>query len=85
MSLQTSSSVCIPCIKFVPPWVYLVKVLFSAFFSLTKLVMGVVVYMYLKHSTISITNIYGFIGQLPRIFFWLLKYHFWHFLALHRE
>ena len=69
MSLQTSNSVCIPCIKSVPPMVFLVKVPLLAFFLLLDIrtVMGVVVYMYLKHSTDYIDSkyIYGSIGQTP--------------------
>ena len=43
--------------------------------------MGVVIYMHLKHSPdyIDSTYIYGFMGLIPKVQVFLLKYHFGHF------
>ena len=53
MLLPKSSSVCIPCFKSVSPRVCLVKVTFLPFFfgpDIKKTEVGVVTYIYIKHS-----------------------------------
>ena len=51
MLLPKSICVCIPCFKSVAPRVCMTKVLFLAFFGPDmNTEMGVVIYMYLKHS-----------------------------------
>ena len=68
-------------IKPVAPTVRLVKVPFWAFFGPDiKTEMGVVIYMYLKHSPDYIDSKYiWFHGLTPKVQVFLLKYHFWHF------
>ena len=51
MLLPKSSCVCIPCFKSVAPRICQVRIPFLAFFGLDmETEMGVVIYMYLKHS-----------------------------------
>ena len=87
MLLPKSNSVYIPCFKSVSPRVCLVKVPFLAFLGGPdmKTKMGVVIYMYLKHSPIIlIPTIYGFMSnsQCSSVF---VEIPFLAFLTLHRE
>ena len=81
MSLPQSSCVCIPCFNLVAPRVCLVKVPFWPIFGPDmKTEMGVVIYMYLKHSPGYIDCKYiWFISLTPWAQDFVLKYHFWHF------
>ena len=68
MLLSKSSCVCIPCFKSVAPKVHLAKVPFLALFGPDmKTEMGMIIYIYLKHSPgyIDSNYIYGFMGLTP--------------------
>ena len=85
--LPKSSCVCIPCFKSVTPRVCLAKVPFLIFFGPDmKTEMGVVIYMYLKHSPNYIDSKYiwvhgsNFLGSSV-----FAEIPFLAFLAFHRE
>ena len=67
MLLSKSSCVCMQCFKSVAPMICLDKVLFVAFFwHGVNTEMGVVIYMYLKHSPDYINSKYiWFMGLTP--------------------
>ena len=78
MLLPKSSCVCIPCIKSVAPRVCMAKVPFLAFFGPNmNTEMGVVIYMYLKHSPDYIDSEYIYVHCLTlQVQVFLLIYHF---------
>ena len=81
MLLRKSICVCIPCFKSVSPRVCMAKVPFLAFFGPDmNIEMGVIIYMYLKHSPDYIDSKYISVhGPTPKVqVFWQI-YHFWHF------
>ena len=81
-----SSCVCIPYIKSVPPRVCLVKIPFLAFFlPKVKTVLGVVVFIYLKHSTDYIDSKYIWVHGSNSLGVFVAKMPFLAFLALHKK
>ena len=85
MSLQTSSCICILYIKSCSfKGLSGRSTIFGFFSACHKTVKGVVLYMYLKHSTVYIDSRYIWVhGSTPKGFFWLLKYHFGIFSLTH--
>ena len=84
MLLTKSICVCIPCFKSVAPRVCMAKVPFLTFFRPDmNIEMGVVIYMYLKHSPDYIDSKYIWVHGLGSSIFSDIP--FLAFLALHRK